>query len=209
MHLYGVCIIPRDYLDSVMVRKTHPTDVWVVIGLAGCIPCTIPGIAMAIPDRFGYVALMAPFPVFLLLFLFVPLAEIYFLIKVGGWIGAFPTVVLVVLTAVLGAALARHQGLATLQRLQQTIGRGEAPALEMLEGGLLLVGALLLLTPGFLTDLTGFACLFPLTRRWLALRAVKRFMVAPSANAPFGTPGEHHPRTIEGEFQREDEEDKP
>ena len=99
---------------------------------------------------------MAPFPVFLLLFLLVPLVEIYFMIKVGSWIGAFTTVVLVVLTAVLGAALARHQGLATLQRLQQTIARGEAPALEMLEGGLLLVGALLLLVPGFITDLAGF-----------------------------------------------------
>ena len=152
---------------------------------------------------------MAPFPVFLLLFLLVPLVEIYFMIKVGSWIGAFTTVVLVVLTAVLGAALARHQGLATLQRLQQTIGRGEAPALEMLEGGLLLVGALLLLVPGFLTDLLGFACLFPLTRRWLALRAVKRFMVAPAANAPFSSPGEHHSRTLEGEFKREDEDGKP
>ena len=152
---------------------------------------------------------MAPFPVFLLLFLLVPLVEIYFLIVVGGWIGAFPTVALVVLTAVLGASLARHQGLATMQRLQQTIGRGEPPALEMLEGGLLLVGALLLLTPGFFTDLAGFACLFPVTRRWLALRAVKRFMVAPAGSGPFRTPGEQHTHTIEGEFHREDEQDKP
>jgi len=151
---------------------------------------------------------MAPFPVFLLLFLLVPLAEIYFLIVVGGWIGAFPTVALVVLTAVLGAALARHQGLATLQRLQQTIGRGEPPALEMLEGALLLIGALLLLTPGFFTDLAGFACLIPATRRWLALKAVKRFMVVPAGGAPSRTPGEHHTRTIEGEFRREDEGDK-
>ena len=151
---------------------------------------------------------MAPFPVFLLLFLAVPLAEIYFLIVVGGWIGAFPTVALVVLTAVLGAALARHQGLATLQRLQQTIGRGEPPALEMIEGGLLLVGALLLLTPGFFTDIAGFACLFPATRRWLAVWAVKRFLVLPPGNAPFRTPGKQSSRTLEGEFHREDEEDQ-
>ena len=152
---------------------------------------------------------MAPFPVFLLLFLLVPLVEIYFLIVVGGWIGAFPTVALVVLTAVLGASLARNQGLATMQRLQQTIGRGEPPALEMLEGGLLLVGALLLLTPGFFTDLAGFACLFPATRRWLALKALKRFMVVPAGNQPFRTPGEQHTHTIEGEFHREDDKDKP
>ena len=151
---------------------------------------------------------MAPFPVFLVLFLLVPLVEIYFMIKVGSWIGAFTTVVLVVLTAVLGAALARYQGLATMQRLQQTIARGEAPALEMLEGGLLLVGALLLLVPGFITDLAGFTCLFPLTRRWLALRAVKRYRVAPAGNAPSGRPAEHQSRTLEGEFRREDEDDK-
>jgi len=151
---------------------------------------------------------MAPFPVFLLVFLLVPLVEIYFLIKVGGWIGALPTVALVVLTAVLGAALARQQGLATLQRLQQTLGRGEAPALEMIEGVLLLVGALLLLTPGFFTDLAGFACLFPLSRRWLALRVVKRMLVVPAEQATPGPRGGHQPRTLEGEFHRENGEDK-
>ena len=151
---------------------------------------------------------MAPFPVFFLLFLLVPLVEIYFLIKVGGWIGAFSTVVLVVLTALLGAALARHQGLATLQRLQQTIGHGETPALEMIEGVLLLVGALLLLTPGFFTDLAGFACLIPPSRRWLALWAVKRMMVLPSQKPPSHSSGKDRSRTIEGEFHREDEEDK-
>ncbi len=61
---------------------------------------------------------MAPFPVLFLLFLGVPLAEIYFLIVVGGWIGALPTVLLVILTSAVGAALARHQGYATLQSLQ-------------------------------------------------------------------------------------------
>ena len=151
---------------------------------------------------------MAPFPVLLLVFLLVPLVEIYFLIVVGGWIGAFPTVVLVVLTAVLGAALARQQGLATFQRLQQALARGEPPALEMLEGVLLLVGALLLLTPGFLTDLAGFACLLPATRRWLARRLMRRFTVLPGKQEPFRSQGRPHTRTIEGEFHREDEADK-
>ncbi|MGB5305945.1 MAG: FxsA family protein, partial [Gammaproteobacteria bacterium] len=84
---------------------------------------------------------MSPFPALLLLFLLVPLVEIYLLIVVGGWIGALPTVLLVVLTAVAGAALARYQGMATLQRLQATLGRGETPAIEMLEGVILLAGA--------------------------------------------------------------------
>ncbi len=72
---------------------------------------------MVNPGEFGYVARMNPFPVLLLLFLLVPLIEIYVMIEVGGVIGALPTVLLVVLTAVAGAALARMQGLATLQRL--------------------------------------------------------------------------------------------
>jgi len=150
---------------------------------------------------------MTPFPVLLLLFLLVPLAEIYFLIVVGGWIGALPTVLLVVATAVAGAALARHQGFATLQRLQATLARGEAPALEMLEGVLLLIGALLLLTPGFFTDLAGFVCLIPPTRHWLALRGLQRMIVPPSApgSGPPGPGSASGPRTLEGEFHRDDD----
>lgn len=150
---------------------------------------------------------MAPFPVFFLLFLLVPLAEIYFLIVVGGWIGALPTVLLVVATAVAGAALARYQGFATLLRLQATLARGEAPALEMLEGVLLLIGALLLLTPGFFTDLAGFVCLIPFTRRWLALRGLQRMIVPPSApgSGPIDPGSASGPRTLEGEFHRDDD----
>ena len=148
---------------------------------------------------------MTPFPVLLLLLLLVPLVEIYVMIKVGGIIGALPTVILVVLTAVAGAALARVQGLATLQRLQATLARGEAPASEMLEGVLLLVGALLLLTPGFITDLLGFACLLPVTRRALAWQMLKRFTVVTPAGPDRGSPGGDAQRTIEGEFRREDD----
>jgi UPF0716 protein FxsA len=152
---------------------------------------------------------MAPFPVFLLFFLLVPLVEIYFLIVVGGWIGALPTVLLVVATAVAGAALARQQGFATLQRLQATLARGETPAIELLEGVLLLIGALLLLTPGFFTDLAGFACLLPVTRRWLVLHALQRLVIpppAPPSSAPPAGPARGRTgRTIEGEFKRDDE----
>jgi UPF0716 protein FxsA len=144
---------------------------------------------------------MSPFPPLLLLFLFVPLLEIWLLIKVGSLIGALPTVALVVLTAVIGAALARYQGLATLQRLQSTLARGEAPAIEMVEGVILLLGALLLLTPGFFTDALGFACLIPPLRRRLAWWALQRMtVVTPGGVQPRG----HATRTIEGEFHRED-----
>ena len=149
---------------------------------------------------------MSPFPVLLLLFLLVPVVEIYLLIKIGGVIGAFPTVVLVILTAVIGAALARYQGLATLQRLQATMARGETPAIEVFEGVLLLVGALMLLTPGFMTDLLGFACLIPVTRRALAFWLLRRVtVVTPGGGAPGDTSEKHKPRTIEGEFHREDD----
>jgi len=151
---------------------------------------------------------MAPFPVFLFLFLAIPLAEIYFLIKIGSWIGALPTVLLVVVTAVLGATLVRYQGFATLQRLQTTLARGEMPAIEMLEGMILLVAAVLLLTPGFFTDVLGFACLFPPLRHALALWGLKRVMVAPpTGGGPFGPSSGSAPgqRTIEGEFHRDDD----
>jgi len=161
---------------------------------------------VSVAGGFRYVGGMSPFPIVLLLFLLVPLVEIWFLIEVGGVIGALPTVALVVLTAVIGAALARYQGLVTLQRLQATLARGEAPAIEMLEGGLLLVGALLLLTPGFFTDALGFACLIPLTRRALAWWAMKRFTLITPAGPASGPAGNtHQSRTIEGEFHREDD----
>ncbi len=161
---------------------------------------------VSVAGGFRYVGGMVPFPIVLLLFLLVPLVEIYFLIVVGGMIGALPTVALVVLTAVIGAALARQQGLATLQRLQATLARGEAPAIEMLEGVLLLVGALLLLTPGFFTDMLGFACLIPVTRRALVWWGMKRFsVIMPAGPAPGSAENTHQSRTIEGEFPREDD----
>jgi UPF0716 protein FxsA len=149
---------------------------------------------------------MMPAPVLFLLFLAIPLLEIYCLILVGSWIGALPTVLLVILTAALGAALARHQGLATLQRLQATLARGELPALELFEGVILLVGALLLLTPGFITDLAGFVCLFPVSRRALALWSMRHIKTgAPPPTGSSGPSSGREGRTLEGEFHREDD----
>ena len=85
------------------------------------------------------------------------------------------------------------------------MARGEAPAIEMFEGVLLLVGALLLLTPGFLTDLLGFACLIPPTRRALAFWSLQRFTVVTPGNPPGNASGKDQHRTIEGEFHREDD----
>ena len=115
---------------------------------------------------------MRTFPIFALLFFAIPLIEIYFLIQVGEVIGALPTIFLVVLTAVIGAFLLRQQGLSTLARFQQSMANGELPATALLEGVMLLVGGVLLMTPGFFTDAIGFACLLPFTRI-----AIAKFML--------------------------------
>lgn len=97
----------------------------------------------------------------LALFIGVPLIEILLFIEVGGLIGAWPTIGLVVLTAVIGTALLRRQGLATLARAQAEMDAERLPVRELFDGVCLLFGGALLLTPGFLTDALGFALLVP------------------------------------------------
>lgn len=116
--------------------------------------------------------------VFLFLFIVMPIVEMTILIKVGTAIGALNTVGLVLLTAVIGAALLRHQGLSTLLKANQRLNSGELPAQEVAEGLILAVGGALLLTPGFVTDAVGFCCLLPGSRHWLAGQALKRMVVA-------------------------------
>ncbi len=146
--------------------------------------------------------IMPLFPTLLLLFLLVPVAEIYLLIQVGREIGALPTVALVIATAVLGAWLLRRQGLSTLMRARGSLERGELPALEMLEGLILVVGGALLLTPGFVTDAVGFACLVPALRQAVIRRIVASGRwVRAEGGYGVGQPGN---RVIDGEFRRED-----
>ena len=142
---------------------------------------------------------MRPFPVLAALFIAVPLLEVYLLIKVGGVIGVFPTIALIVLTAIVGAILLRAQGLATLGRFQTSLQQGELPTFTLVEGMLLLVGGALLLTPGFFTDAIGFLCLLPPTRRLLVGALLSRVTVFSQSNTPGGqdTPSA---RVIEGEF---------
>ncbi len=147
---------------------------------------------------------MGLFQWLLLLFLLVPIVEIYVLVQVGSVIGALPTVAMVVLTAVVGAALIRAQGLSTLARLQRELESGELPALTLIEGAVLLVAGALLLTPGFVTDAIGFACLLPGLRRALIARLLAA-RLAPGGR-PAGPGAGSGPRIIEGEFRREDDE---
>jgi UPF0716 protein FxsA len=106
-----------------------------------------------------------------LLFVLVPVAEIYLLVTVGGAIGAFPTVALVILTALAGAHLARMQGLSTMLRIRENLDQGFMPAEDLLDGVLIFLAGMVLLTPGFLTDIAGLLILLPATRnlfkQWL------------------------------------------
>lgn len=147
---------------------------------------------------------MKALQILFLFFLIVPFIEIYLLLQVGGLIGVFPTVLLVVLTAVLGAWLLRLQGFATWQRFQAGLAKGEIPAYEMIEGPILLVGGALLLTPGFFTDLLGFACLIPELRRKIAQYVIENHLL--SATGGGFSSRSRADNVIEGEYEKEDRE---
>ncbi len=148
---------------------------------------------------------MSSFRLLLALFFLIPLIEIYLLIKVGSLIGALPTVFLVVFTAVLGAVLLRQQGFATLMRVQAMLARGQIPAIEVMEGAVLLVGGVLLLTPGFFTDAVGFICLIPALRRRLIIWAIRRGVVTATGTGSGPASGDQGPRTLNGEYWKDDE----
>ncbi|AOS97365.1 phage T7 F exclusion suppressor FxsA [Microbulbifer aggregans] len=151
-------------------------------------------------------------PILLLLFIAVPILEMWLLITVGREIGALPTIGLVLLTAVVGLALLRRQGLSTVLRAQQKMQVGELPAREMAEGIFLAVGGALLLTPGFFTDALGFACLIPGLRQLVLGRLLRHVVVVRGTGYPPG--GQYGPRRnpgresdsdiIEGEYSRDD-----
>ena len=155
----------------------------------------------AIPYAWGT---MNPLFLFLVLFVATPLVELYFLIEVGSEIGAVPTIGLTLFTAVLGGVLVRLQGFSTALRVRDALDRGELPAIEMLEGVLLLIAGILLLLPGFVTDAIGFLCLIPQLRRSLVLAFLRRARVIRTQ----GTPGGEREDIIEGEWRREEGSDR-
>lgn len=143
----------------------------------------------------------------LLVFFLTPIIEMYLLIEVGGYIGAWPTIVLVMITAVIGVTLLRIQGLATLTRGLGRLDRGELPAREMVEGLLLAVAGALLLTPGFVTDLAGFLLLIPAGRSLIAERVLSRVQIIQPGGAGFmgaRRPEQGPGDVIEGEFEPRD-----
>ncbi len=134
------------------------------------------------------------FKLFFILFITVPLVEIYILIQVGNWVGAVPTLSLIVLTAIIGAFLLRLQGLQTLARVQTKLQHGELPATDMVEGLILLISGALLLTPGFFTDCIGFICLVPQFRTYIAIDLIKQLLRRNT------TQTRHRSVTLEGDF---------
>ncbi|HHB93189.1 MAG TPA: FxsA family protein [Thioploca sp.] len=141
---------------------------------------------------------MTTFQFLLLLFIIVPILEIYLLITVSNVIGGFTTISLVIFTAILGTYLLRIQGLATLQKAQTSLSQGQAGAL--LEGILLLISGVLLLTPGFVTDIVGFTCLIPPIRQRLVNLFIKKIKIV----NPSYTQQSNKPDVIEGEYKRDD-----
>lgn len=165
-----------------------------------------------------------------LLFIIVPVIEMWLLIQVGSKIGALSTIALVLITAAAGLALLRQQGTDTLMRLNQRMENGQLPAGEVLEGVILAIGGALLLTPGFITDLVGFICLLPVSRALIVKALIRQGLVMAAdgrgggfypppgtgdADNGMGRPeqeGDLSPRkdkpavghTIEGDFRRED-----
>ena len=156
---------------------------------------------------------------FFLLFITVPIVEMWLLIEVGSRIGALSTIAMVFLTAAVGLALLRQQGLQTLLKVNQRMEQGQLPAEEILEGVMLAVGGALLLTPGFVTDAIGFACLLPLSRKWLVAGLLRQGVLmggygqAANDEGVFRPsdrqteqirPAESQGNTIDGDFRRDD-----
>lgn len=152
----------------------------------------------------------------LAVFIGVPLLEIAVFIQVGGFLGLWPTLAIVILTAVIGTALLRIQGLATLARAQAQMNRGALPTRELFDGACLLIAGVLLLTPGFVTDGLGFLLFLPAARdilrgmlsRYMAGRMESHIYVDGEEIRPGRKPGPGRGPVIEGEFDEVDEFDE-
>lgn len=147
-----------------------------------------------------------------LIFVAVPIIEIALFIQVGGAIGLWPTLGIVILTAVIGTTLMRRQGIATLNRLQSSLAEGRNPADPMAQGAMILVAGVLLLTPGFFTDALGLALLLPPVRNGL-IRWASSHVVASAGFYSASTDGQtRHAQpadTIDGEYSVVDDAPGP
>ena len=135
----------------------------------------------------------------LILIILIPIVEIFFFIKVGSQIGAITTILLIFVTAIVGVYYAKYEGLNTLKAGFAQLSRNEAPTYEMLSGAAIAFAALLLIIPGFVTDVLGFLLIFPITRKFIFGKFAKRFKKTKTEKNNF----------VEGEFEDiEDDNDK-
>ena len=134
----------------------------------------------------------------LLSIILVPIVEIYLFIKIGGHIGAFNTILLIFITAITGIFYARYEGLNTLRSGFSQLIKNETPAYEIISGAAIAFGALLLIVPGFATDLVGFLIIFPITRKLLFGKITSKFKKKEAEKNNF----------IEGEYEDIEDEDE-
>ena len=136
----------------------------------------------------------------LLTIILVPIVEIYLFIKIGSNIGAFNTISLIFITAIIGVIYARYEGLNTLRSGFSQLIKNETPIYEIVSGAAIAFAALLLIVPGFATDLFGFLLIFPLTRKLIFGKIINKFKNETKNKKPY----------IEGEFEdiKEDDERK-
>ena len=134
--------------------------------------------------------------IFLALIL-IPVIEIYLLIKIGSQIGAISTIFLIFVTAIVGVYYAKYEGLNTLKSGFLQLSKNQTPTFEMLSGAAIALAALLLIIPGFFTDIIGFLLIFPISRKLIFNFLSKRFSHSKSQNNNF----------IDGEFEDIDEND--
>ena len=135
----------------------------------------------------------------LLSIILIPIVEIYLFIKIGSQIGAITTILLIFITAIVGVYYARYEGLNTLKAGFLQLRRNEAPTYEIISGAAIAFAALLLIIPGFATDLVGFLLIFPISRKFIFGKILKKFKSKENLKKDY----------IEGDFEDiEDENDK-
>jgi UPF0716 protein FxsA len=134
----------------------------------------------------------------LITIILVPIVEIYLFIKIGSQIGAFNTISLIFITAIIGIIYARYEGLNTLRSGFSQLIKNELPAYELISGAAIAFAAILLIIPGFATDILGFLLIFPITRKIFFGRFLKKFKDETKIKKPY----------IEGEFEDVEEDDE-
>ena len=132
----------------------------------------------------------------LLLLLSIPLIEIYLFIKIGSYIGAFNTISLILITAIIGVIYVRHEGFNTLKSGMSQLIKNQLPIYEIVSGAALAFAALLLILPGFATDILGFLLIFPPTRKLLFYKVTNKYSNKNNKKQDF----------INGEFEDIDED---